>query len=166
MSELLQQKFAILTSKGRSVSNRNAPHNLISKVTGWIKEGKIEQINMPNKPFDKPYGQSYVGGDYGKDGTAYVDNYWGSTHDGCREFEIDSEVLTLRIFDGNNFDGAREGLRGAWKFKLNFDWTEVPEFARRLQMQWDMLIDDRFDDEEEARVKAAKALIEAELLGA
>lgn len=164
MSELLQNKVTVLTRNNRSLICRNASHSVVTKIKSWLDDGTAIQINLPEKPFNRPAGGAYVGPGHGIDGSSYVHTWHGTTFDGCREFSIADNILTLRIFDGDNVDGMRRQLRDTWKFKLEFDWTDVTEFSKIIDLCWEYFIDDMFNDEEAIRIKEAKARIEKTLL--
>ncbi len=161
---IFAQKYTVLTQHSQRVRNPNASAVFAKRVKEWVTDGSVSQLNYPQHPFDKPSGRAYVGKGHGDNGSDSISISRGSTYDGCRSWTVDGDVLTLHIYEGDNYTGARQTLRGAWEFKLNFDWTNHPEFAKCIEYAWTDFIDEQFADEEHQRITAAKARISAALL--
>jgi len=165
-----KRKAEILAQHQWVLQTHNAHHTICSKIEAWMTAGAVTQLNLPLKPFNKPSGQGYVGRGHGTHGfeNSCVDLHWGSTYNGCREYDIDIEklILTLRIYDGDMTYGRRTDLRGEWKFKLNFEWYEDPDFSVAINGAWNRLIDEKFEEEEVVRKKNALRRIEESLLTA
>ena len=159
----------ILAQHGHGVlRNYNAPNSICLKIENWLNSGDATQLNLPDKPFNEPSGRAYVGPGRGTVGydNSYANMSWGSTYDGCRSWEMDiaKSIITLSIYDGDSFDGKAVGLRGKWEFQLNFDWPHYSDFSRAINNEWKELINEKFDEEEQQRVAAAKGRIASNLL--
>lgn len=164
---LLDKKLSVL---GNCILSRLASALFVQRVADACSRKELLQTSCPDHPFHLPRGQAFVGKGHGKDGGSFVDTYWYSTYDGCRDWSIEDGNLVVWIWDGRNWDGSRTGLRGVWVFTFLKDWKLFPDIIEAVEEEWGRLLEREFRREEEEREAERKRLamegIEKRLLGA